>query len=259
MGEFGLPKKVVDELKTRVGIAVMTLKEIELLLKELFTNPKKHKTNRRIIREASALIYYKNSGHAIEFLMCDDAPQFNLIAKHKALCWVHEGRHYKKLTPFVTVHQKAVADFIEKFWDYYQKLLEYKKAPTADVAILLSQEFDDLFSIKTGYNALDDRIEKTRAKKKSLLLVLSHPFLPLHNNPAELGAHFQARIRDINLQTVSESGTKAKDTFATIVLTARKLGVNLYEYIYDRVTKKFDMPSLADLININARMVLEPG
>lgn len=85
-------------------------------------------------------------------------------------------------------------------------------------------------------------------KKKSLLLPLIFPFLPLHNNPAELGARAQARMRDINLQTVSENGTKTKDTFATIVQTARKHSVNIYNYVYDRVTKKYEMPSLANLI-----------
>ena len=65
---------------------------------------------------------------------------------------------------------------------------------------------------------------------KALLLVLEHPFLPLENNSAELGTRVQARIRDINLQT------------------ARKLGVNIYQYIYDRVSKKFEMPSLAEII-----------
>jgi len=40
-----------------------------------------------------------------------------------------------------------------------------------------------------------------------------HPFLPLHNNASELGTRFQARIRDINFQTVSKNGTKSKDTF----------------------------------------------
>ena len=88
----------------------------------------------------------------------------------------------------------------------------------------------------------------TLAKKDSLLLVLAHPFLPLHNNPAELGTRVQARIRDINLQTISENGTKTKDTFATIVQTARKLGVNIYQYIYDKVSRKFEIPSLAEMI-----------
>ena len=103
----------------------------------------------------------------------------------------------------------------------------------------LSIQFDTLFATTTGYDVLDQRIAKTRAKKQALLLVLDHPFLPLHNNGSELGARFQARMRDINYQTVSPNGTKSKDTFATIVLTARKLKVNVYQYIYDRVTKKF--------------------
>ena len=70
-----------------------------------------------------------------------------------------------------------------------------------------------------------------------------------------LGTRFQARIRDINFQTVSLNGTKSKDTFATIVQTARKLKVNFYQYVYDRVTKKCEMPSLAELIFLKAQQV----
>jgi hypothetical protein len=116
-------------------------------------------------------------------------------------------------------------------------------------------QFDGLFATKTGYDTLDQRIAMTRNKKNALLLVLDHPFLPLHNNASELGARVQARIRDINFQTVSENGTKSKDTFATIVQTARKMSVNFYQYIYDRVTKKFEMPSLAKLIFLKAQQV----
>ena len=112
----------------------------------------------------------------------------------------------------------------------------------------MDKEFDELFSTKSNYAALDARKTKTLAKKDSLLLVLKFPFLPLHNNSAELGARTQARIRDINLQTVSPNGTKTKDTFATIVQTSKKLGVNVYSYLYDRISRKFEMPSLAHLI-----------
>ena len=114
----------------------------------------------------------------------------------------------------------------------------------------LSEQFDSLFATTTGYDALDIRIDMTREKKKPLLLVLIHPFLPLHNNGSELGARVQARIRDINLQTICENGTKSKDTFATIVQTARKMGVNIYRYIFDRVSKKYEMPSLAEMIMV---------
>ncbi|MGO9257171.1 MAG: hypothetical protein ACLQU1_12830 [Bryobacteraceae bacterium] len=51
----------------------------------------------------------------------------------------------------------------------------------------LSSAFDELFSTVTGYDALDQRIAKTKANKGPLLMVLGHPEIPLHNNPAELG------------------------------------------------------------------------
>jgi len=46
--------------------------------------------------------------------------------------------------------------------------------------------FDSIFSIKTGYKQLDKRIELTKKKKDALLVVLEHPEIPIHNNPAEL-------------------------------------------------------------------------
>jgi hypothetical protein len=57
----------------------------------------------------------------------------------------------------------------------------------------------------------------------------------LHNNQSELGARVEVRFRDVSLQTRSPKGTKAKDTFFTIIQTAKKLGVNPYAYILDSV------------------------
>lgn len=258
MVELGLSTKRLTELKTISCQKSMTRNEIDDMLLKLFPNPKKLLTCKRIIREAAAIIYYHGSEFAIEHLMCDDAPQFNKIAKHKSLCWIHEGRHYKKLNPIFTAHQNKLNNFIERFWDYYYTILTYQLAPSATMAQELSKQFDHVFSIKTGYDVLDERLALTFAKKHSLLLVLTFPFLPLHNNSAELGARVQARMRDINLQTISENGTKTKDTFATIVQTSRKLGVNIYHYIYDRISKKFAMTSLADLINEKSTYLISP-
>ena len=80
------------------------------------------------------------------------------------------------------------------------------------------------------------------------MLVLRFAHLPLHNNAAELGARIQARKRDISMQTKNAKGTKSKDSLMTIVETAKKLGVNTFRYIYDRLSGKREMPSLADLI-----------
>ena len=134
------------------------------------------------------------------------------------------------------------------YWDYYRKLAQYKKNPIQEEMVALSAEFNGLFSMKTGYPALDERIAKTRDKNLELLMVLKYPELPLHNNDAELGARAQVRKRDVSLHTMTEDGTKANDTFLTIVQTAKKLGVSAYEYIYDRVSKRFRLPSLAELI-----------
>tara|TARA_X000001036_G_scaffold437036_1_gene481459 strand:- start:60 stop:1763 length:1704 start_codon:yes stop_codon:yes gene_type:complete len=230
--------------------SVLTRIEVDSILSQLFSSSKrkKQKKNRKIILEASAIVFYRTSPYAVEFLVCDDAPQFNLIATHKVLCWIHEGRHYKKLNPIVPKHREILDKFIAEFWTFYRKLLEYKKHPMPELAKQLDLEFDVLFSTITGYDDLDARIGLTKAKKTRLMLVLKYPFLPLHNNISELGARVQTRHRDVNLQTRNEKGTKSKDTFATIVQTTRKLLVNTYEYILDRISGKCEMPSLASLI-----------
>jgi hypothetical protein len=142
MLDLGLSEKRLSMLKELCADGVMTRKEIDVILKQLFPNPKKQSTNRRIILEAGAIVYYKGLDHAIEHLICDDAPQFNKIAKHKVLCWIHEGRHYKKLNPIINFNRKILDEFIENFWKFYKKLLDYKSEPTFDTAIQLSKEFE---------------------------------------------------------------------------------------------------------------------
>jgi len=206
------------------------------------------------IKEACAIAaYWKQTDFPIiEQLICDDAPQFKQLTKHLGLCWIHDGRHYKKLNPLFNYHQQILDDFLQKYWDYYHQLLAYKKAPDPDESIRLAKDFDELFRTQTDYEQLNDRIAKTLAKHKELLLVLKYPKLPLHNNASELAARVQARYRDISLHTMSEKGTRIKDTIMTISQTAKKLGVRTYEYLYDRVSGNYNMPSLAQFIEENS-------
>ena len=202
------------------------------------------------IMEACAIAAYREQEEKplIKILMCDDAPQFKLLTEERTLCWIHDGRHYKKLNPVVPQHTILRDDFLTQYWQYYQTLKDYKEAPDPNKAIELKQQFDALFSTQTGYQQLDERIAKTYAKRKELLLVLKYPELPLHNNASELSARVQARARDVSLHTMSEKGTKIKDTFMTISQTAKKLKVRTYDYIRDRVSGEFKLPSLAQLI-----------
>jgi hypothetical protein len=250
MEDMKLPQKTLDSLEQQVFKTVMNRKQLDNLLAKLFPDPKTHQLSRHIIVEASAIAAYQELPHAIKILLTDDAPQFKQITELLGLCWVHDGRHYKKLEPVISLHTKKLEKFLGAYWEYYHKLLDYKESPTAKLAKALTKEFDRLFSTKTGYAQLDERIEKTRFKKDSLLLVLEYPELPLHNNSSELGARTQARYRDISLQTKNVKGTESKDTFMTIVETSKKLGVNVFNYIFDRVSKKLEMPSLASLIEI---------
>ena len=220
------------------------------LLKELFPDPQAHQKNRKVILEATALAAYRAKPDSLKILLSDEAPQFHLLTSDPASCWIHEGRHYKKLTPCFTLHQIYLEKFLKKFWAYYKALLKYKDRPRPASAKRLSQRFDTLFSEKTGYDELDKRIAMTAARKTSLLLVLRFPKLPLHNNASELGARAQARKRDISLHTMSQKGTEAKDTLMTIAETAKKQSVNIYHYFYDRITQTYKMPSLAKLIKL---------
>jgi hypothetical protein len=212
---------------------------------------------RKWILDATAVAAYHV---AVEFpvvrlLVCDDAPQFALVTDELALCWVHEGRHYKKLLPYVPHHRTLVEDFVQRFWTYYDQLLAYQHQPTPEEAAWLDGEFEALFSTVTGYKALDERIARTRANKACLLMVLSHPEIPLHNNPAELGARARVRKRDVSFSPRTREGAKAWDTFMTLAESATKLGVSFYHYIHDRVSGASQMPSLADLIAERAKVL----
>jgi hypothetical protein len=203
----------------------------------------------RILDAAAIAAYHAQVGFpVVELLIGDDAPQFKLITYELFLCWIHDGRHYKKLIPQVAYHRQLLADFLTRYWGFYGQLLVYKGHPTADDHQRLTSEFDELFSTVTGYDALDERIAKTKAKKESMLLVLDHPEIPLHNNSAELAARKQVRRRKISFGTRSQEGTKAWDAFATLEATAKKLEVSFYEYIYDRISMAYRLPALAELI-----------
>ena len=216
----------------------------------LLNNIKPGPQQRTRIMEACAIAAYREQKEKtqIKILMCDDAPQFKLLTEELILCWIHDGRHYKKLNPVVPQHKILRDDFLTQYWQYYQSLKDYKEAPDPNKSIELEKQFIALFSTQTGYLQLDERIAKTYAKRKELLLVLKYPELPLHNNASELSARVQARARDVSLHTMSENGTKIKDTFMTISQTAKKLKVRTYDYIRDRVSGEFKLPSLAQLI-----------
>jgi hypothetical protein len=212
---------------------------------------------RKRVKEALAIAAYRTQSTypVARLLLCDDASQFNWLTEELALCWLHEYRHYKTLIPRFTHHSALLQAFDKAFWKLYQGLLQYREQPSPAQAAALQAEFDQLFAHKSGYQQLDECKARTLKKREQLLMVLSHPEILLHNNPAELGARQRVRKRDVSLQARTASGIGAWDTFETLVATAKKLGVNLFHYLHDRITRANALPSLATLIQERAQLM----
>jgi len=213
-----------------------------------------------ILGAAAVAAYHAELGVPIvDTLVSDDASVFHWLTRALMLCWVHDperaqgvGRLYKKLEPVVALHREQLKDFRQRYWEYYHRLLAYRQEPNAKKRLQLESEFDELFATHTGYYDLDQRIEKTRAKKDSLLQVLVHPELPLHNNASELAVRQRVRKRDVSFGPRTPLGVKAWDTFATLADTARKLGISFYAYIQDRISETHQIPPLATLVTQRA-------
>ncbi|MEQ1540420.1 MAG: transposase [Bacteriovoracaceae bacterium] len=202
------------------------------------------------IKEGCAIGAFRDNflGVRSKILICDDAPQFKGILEFLGLCLIHEERHYKKLTPSHPDFIKAVADFRETFWKYYEKLKLYKINPNDKKKKELSDEFDLIFLGKTCYFALNQLMEKTRAKKDELLLVLEFPTIPLHNNTSELAMREKVIQRKIRGYFRSLEGAMASDIFLGLMSTCRKIGISFGEYLKDRFYNRHELPPLGDLI-----------
>jgi Transposase IS66 family len=208
---------------------------------------------------AIAAYHVQSDVPIVRLLLSDDASVYHLLTDTHALCWVHDGRHYAKLTPVVPAHRALLAAFRTDYWAFYRQLGAYRTAPSTTERDRLRVRFDALFTRRTGYLALDERIAKTWANAELLLLVLDHPDLPLHNNAMELAARRRVRKRDVSFGPQSRAGAQAWDTFQTIIATATKLGVRVYAYFLGRLMASATTPTLADHIRERTRPAACPN
>jgi hypothetical protein len=253
--QWELPQ-VWQERVAALEDCTLSARELKTLLDAWFGEDHQPQT-RLDIEQAAAIVYYRQQTAVpvVPTLVCDDARQFKFVTENLSLCWIHQGRHYARVTPVVPSYAEQLSAFQERFWDYYAALQRYRDGPTPAEAERLRQEFDTLFTTQTGYDALDARIAKTRTKQAELLTVLSHPEVPLHNNPAELGSRVSARRRDVSLQSKAPRGARAMDIFTTLVQTCKKLGVSAYAYLRDRLSQANQLPRLATLLRTAAASI----
>jgi len=159
-----------------------------------------------------------------------------LKVKRKQLCWIHEDRHYLKLSPRLKIHREKLQTVINQLFEFYHLAKDYGRDPTAGRKKELKDMFDTMTRQKTGYGALDHQLTLTKRKHDRLLLFLDYPFLPIQNNQAEQDVREFVVMRKISGETKSQKGDRSIERHLSIIQTARKQGLNVYETLHGLLT-----------------------
>ena len=206
----------------------------------------------RIATEGALLAAAMSHGiNADLVIVSDDAGQFNILLH--ALCWIHAERILAKLIGFNDADRAALEQIRTAVWELYRDLKAYKLAPTLESKKALSKRFDDLCNTKTTFISLNLALKRMARNKAELLLVLERPELPLHNNLSEGDIREYVKRRKISGGTRNEDGRRARDTFASIKKTCRKLGLSFWSYLNDRLHGSEMIPPLPELIEAHAQ------
>jgi hypothetical protein len=184
-------------------------------------------------------------------VLSDGAPQFDVLVH--ASCWVHAERPLARMVPYHDEHRAVIEKIRTQIWELYQDLKAYRQQPAADQKPLLEARFDALCAQATGYPRLDGVLQEMRAHRADLLRVLERPEVPLHNNAEESDIREYVKKRKVSGGTRSAAGRRCRDTFTSLKKTCRKLGVNFWDYLRDRVRGLGQVPRLAELIRQRAR------
>lgn len=173
-------------------------------------------------------------------IVSDDAGQFR-VGNH-ALCWVHAERLLQKLMPATPRQVQQVAMLRDLVWRFYKALKAYKQNPAPQAAPAFRRRFDRIFTLRTGYEALDKLLERLHRRKNELLKVLDYPGIPLHTNASENALRTLVTKRKISGGTMSRDGRIARDTMLGLMKTCQKLGLSFYHYLGDRLGLGGDHP-----------------
>jgi Transposase IS66 family len=179
-------------------------------------------------------------------ILSDGAPQFDVLVH--AACWIHAERPLARMVPYSDEHRTAIEGVRQRIWELYRDLKAYRQAPGGSQQPPLEARFDALCGERTGFPSVDGVLKEMAAHRADLLRVLERPELPLHNNLSEGHVRDYVKKRKISGSTRSDSGRRARDSFASLKKTCRRLGVNFWAYLQDRVRGLGQIPWLATLI-----------
>jgi hypothetical protein len=186
-------------------------------------------------------------------VLSDGAGQYDVLSH--AACWLHAERPLARMIPYSQGHRAAIAKVRGEIWALYQDLKGYRQRPEPSRRPELEARFDAVCGQRTGFPSIDGVLKQMRAHRAALLRVLEHPCVPLHTNLSERHLRDYVKKRKVSGGTRSETGRRARDTFASLKKTCRELGVNFWAYLQDRVRGVGRIPRLAELIRRKAEEV----
>jgi transposase IS66 family protein len=212
----------------------------------------KNKRHRQIATEGALTGHLLSKGFFKDIkIISDDAGQFNIF--EHGLCWIHAERKINELIPLNEGHAKDIERIRSLFWEIYALLKKYKLTPhEIELKDEIEQKFDVLCATKTCYQLLNNVLKRLKQNKAELLLVLTYPEIPLHNNLSERDIREYVKKRKISGSTRSDNGKQCRDTFASLKKTCRKLKINFWHYLLDRHRKRPDVLWLPALIQQTA-------
>ena len=180
-------------------------------------------------------------------IISDDAGQFKVFLH--GLCWVHAERSIQNIVGFNEHHHQLLEQTKTDIWKFYHDLKKYRYHPSKKKKKVLENQFDCIFTRKTGFALLDQALKRLYQNKSELLLVLDRPDIPLHNNLSESDIREFVKRRKVSGATRSDIGKQCRDTFTSLKKTCRKLGVSFWMYLQDRVEQKNRIPPLYQLMH----------
>jgi len=243
MKKQNLPKKLFNKLK-KIEINITDKKKFQDWLKE---NEIVTTTNIKTVTESALIGGLTKQGIPLTLgILSDGARQFNIF--DHALCWIHAERPVNRLIPLTQKNKDFVKEARNDIWNLYQKLKSYKITPNENLKQEINNDFDKFSTKTTDYESLDKAIKNFKDNKSDLLKVLENQNIPLHNNLSENDIRDYVKKRKISGGTKSEAGRKARDTFASLKKTCKKLSISAYDYIQDRVFENKEISPLPDLI-----------
>jgi Transposase IS66 family len=189
-------------------------------------------------------------------VLSDGAAQFDILLH--ASCWIHAERPLVRMVPYHDGHRAVIEQIRTTIWTLYRDLKAYRLQPAAAQQPLLEARFDALCDQRTGYPSIDGVLQEMRDHRADLLRVLQRPGVPLHNNGRESDIREYVKKRKISGGTRSDDGRRCRDTFTSLKKTCRKLGVNFWSYLQDRLRGLGKIPRLADLIRERAAVSRAP-